>query len=66
MNIILTILNYFLIFFIYSILGWIIESLYVSIRYKKIANRGFLVGPYCPIYGYGSILIVLYLNQYKN
>ena len=66
MNIILTFLNLFLIFFIYSTLGWILESLYVSIRYKKVANRGFLIGPYCPIYGCGSILIILYLNQYKN
>ena len=59
-------LNYFYIFFIYSILGWIIESFKVSIEQKKIINRGFLIGPYCPIYGCGALIIILYLDQYKN
>ena len=57
---------YFLIFFIYSIIGWFIESIFVSIIEKKIVNRGFLIGPYCPIYGYGSLGMILYLEQYKN
>ena len=59
-------LYYFLIFFIYSVLGWLMESIYVSILQKKIVNRGFLIGPYCSIYGYGSLIIVLYLEQYKS
>lgn len=59
-------LNYFLLFFIYSVLGWIAESIYVSILQKKAVNRGFLIGPYCPIYGCGSVLMILYLTQYKN
>lgn len=59
-------LYYFLIFFIYSVLGWLMESIYVSILQKKIVNRGFLIGPYCPIYGYGSLIIILYLEQYKS
>ena len=33
---------------------------------KKIVNRGFLIGPYCPIYGYASIIMILYLNHYKD
>lgn len=53
-------------FFIYSFLGWILESSYVSIRQKKLYNRGFLIGPICPIYGYGALLIILYINQYKE
>ena len=61
-----SILYYFLIFFIYSVLGWIIESAYVSINGKKIVNRGFLIGPYCPIYGIGSLIIIFYLNQYRD
>lgn len=59
-------LNYFLLFLIYSILGWIMESTYVFIKNKKFVNRGFLLGPYCPIYGFGAIIIILYLNQYKD
>lgn len=60
------VIYYFLFFIIYSIIGWIVESLYVSINTKKIVNRGFLIGPLCPIYGYGAILIILYIEQYKE
>lgn len=60
------IIYYFLFFFIYSIIGWLVESLYVSILEKKIVNRGFLIGPYCPIYGLGALLIILYIEQYKD
>ena len=66
MNYLQIFLNYFLLFFIYSLLGWIAESIYVSIKEKKFVNRGFLIGPYCPIYGFGSILMILYLTQYKD
>lgn len=59
-------LSYFLLFLIYSILGWLMESALVSIRAKKFINRGFLIGPYCPIYGFGGLIITLYLTQYKN
>ena len=61
-----TISYYFLIFFIYSVLGWIMESTYVSIGQKKFVNRGFLIGPYCPIYGYGALIMIIYLEQYKD
>ena len=33
---------------------------------KKFINRGFLVGPYCPIYGCGAIGITLLLKRYYN
>ena len=56
----------FFIFFIYSVIGWIIESTYVAIKEKKFTNRGFLIGPYCPIYGFGSLTMILYLEQYKD
>lgn len=45
-------------FIIYCILGWIIESGNVSIREKKWVNRGFLHGPYLPIYGSGAVVIL--------
>ena len=61
-----TFLLYFYIFFIYSIIGWIIESTYVSIKEKKFVDRGFLIGPYCPIYGFGALGTILYLEQYKD
>ena len=60
------VLRLFLAFMIYSVLGWIMEITVVGIGTKKIVNRGFLIGPYCPIYGTGSILIILLLNKYKG
>lgn len=40
-------------FIIYSILGWFVESIYMSFCNHKITNRGFAKGPFCPIYGFG-------------
>lgn len=60
------ILTWFLFFFIYSILGWAIETTLVMYQTKKFVDRGFLIGPYIPIYGCGSILMILYLTQYKD
>lgn len=48
-----------LFFSAYSILGWICESVWCSIGTKKLVNRGFLNGPYCPVYGFGALLILL-------
>jgi len=57
---------YFLLFFIYSIIGWIIETIYTAITKNEIVNRGFLIGPYCPIYGVGSLIMVILLKPYHN
>ena len=51
---------YFLYFAIYSIIGWMLEVIYTLITKKKFVNRGFLIGPYCPIYGSG-LLVILFL-----
>ena len=59
--------NLFLLFFIYSFIGYIAESISVSMAEKKIVlNRGFLVGPYIPIFGYGSMAMILTLQKYKG
>ncbi len=58
--------QYIALFFIYSFAGWIMESINISIRNKKFTNRGFLVGPYCPIYGWGVVLITILLQKYHN
>lgn len=51
-------------FFIYSIIGWIWESfLCSSVELKKLVNRGFFLGPYCPIYGLGATLSYLLLRD---
>ena len=50
----------FLIFIMFSVVGWISEVLYVGIFHEhKFVNRGFLHGPLCPIYGFGGVVILL-------
>ena len=61
-----TVETYFLWLMIYSIIGWVYESTLCSITNKKLINRGFLNGPYCPIYGSGAILVILILGRIKN
>jgi len=56
----------FLLFIIYSFLGWLMEEVLVSIKEKKIVDRGFLIGPICPIYGSGALLITIILENYHN
>ena len=57
---------YFLLFLIYSFIGWLIEVIGKLIEKHKFVNRGFLIGPICPIYGHGCILMILTLNRYKD
>ncbi len=47
-----------LIFTIYSFLGWMLETIFASIREGKFINRGFLTGSVCPIYGFSAIFII--------
>lgn len=47
-------------YYIYSIAGWIMETVSVSIQKRKFVDRGFLIGPYCPIYGTGVVAIQYY------
>lgn len=58
--------KYIALFFIYSFAGWVMETVQISIRQKKFVNRGFLIGPYCPIYGCGVLLITLLLQKYAG
>ena len=57
---------YFFLFLIYSITGWLIEVIGGLIQNKKFVNRGFMIGPYCPIYGIGGVLITILLQDYVN
>ncbi len=57
---------YFLLFMIYSVAGWLLEVTCKYIDYKKFINRGFLIGPYCPIYGFGAVLITFLLYRYEE
>lgn len=63
MNYLFDILTYFI---IYSFLGWVMESIVRTICEKKLINTGFLHGPFCPIYGIGSIILFLLLRNFEN
>ncbi len=55
--------KYFLYFMIYAFLGWTMEVLVSLWNKKKFVNRGFLIGPYCPIYGWGVLTILLTVGK---
>ncbi len=58
--------NFFLWFLFYSVVGWAWETILCSVRERRFVNRGFLNGPYCPIYGWGACLDVLVLGSLKQ
>lgn len=50
----------FLIFILFSFIGWISEVIYVGVTSAhKFVNRGFLHGPLCPVYGFGGVIILM-------
>lgn len=53
-------------FFIYSFLGWLFESTYVSIKMKKLINRGFVTLPFCTIYAVGALSVYLLLRPFEG
>lgn len=53
-------------FIIYSFLGWLMETIYMSLLNGHFTNRGFLFGPICPIYGYGITILILLASKYKD
>ena len=58
---------FFLLFIIYSFIGWLYESIICSLsKYHKLINRGCLTGPYCPIYGTGAIVNIILLQNVNN
>lgn len=57
---------YIFYFFIFSFLGWLMETIYSFIMLGHFTNRGFLYGPLCPIYGWGATILILFLSKYKD
>lgn len=53
-------------FVIYSVLGWCCEVAFAAMVDGKFVNRGFLSGPYCPIYGFGVCFVLFCLNPIKH
>ncbi len=52
-------------FIVYSMLGWLVESIYMSFCNRKLTNRGFAKSPFCPIYGFGAVIGYLILRPFR-
>jgi uncharacterized membrane protein len=50
----------------YSLIGYVCEVVYCSIPAKRLVNRGFLHGPYLPIYGFGAIIVIFFFQAYEK
>ncbi len=66
MKVFSTIATWFLVFLTYAVLGWIMEVIVTGIENRKATNRGFLVGPVCPIYGFGALAMTFLLAHVDN
>ena len=58
------VLEYFIWFILFGFMGWVYESLAMTIWTGKLENRGFLFGPLIPIYGFGAIALTIVLSIY--
>ena len=59
-------LDSYMMFFIYSFIGWVIEVIYYGITEGKFINRGFLAGPLCPVYGLGFYAAIWIFEPFKD
>lgn len=55
-----------ILFSVYSILGWMIETVFCSICERRFVSRGFLFGPVCPIYAFGAFFVLLLLKPFSQ
>lgn len=54
-----SIIQWLFFFYFYCFFGWVFESTYVSLKSRKFVNRGFMRGPFLPIYGSGAIMMLV-------
>ena len=53
-------------FIVYSFIGWLWETFYCSLKDRHFVFRGFLLGPYCPVYGFGVSAVLLLVPDTGN
>ena len=59
--------KYMIYFMLYAIIGWCYEVFLEVVVYRwGFSNRGFLFGPYCPVYGFGALTFILLLSKLKS
>lgn len=57
---------YLLYFFLFAFLGWLMETAYSVVMLGHFTKRGFLYGPLCPLYGYGALILIIFLGKYRK
>ena len=58
--------QFLFIFFVYAFLGWCTEVSYAALVTGRFVNRGFLNGPWCPVYGFGVVIVLAFLEPLKS
>lgn len=58
--------NFAMLFIVYSLIGSIGETIICYFDFKKIVHRGFMIGPFCPIYGFGGLISYFISLYVKN
>ncbi|MCI8614215.1 MAG: hypothetical protein HFJ01_03795 [Lachnospiraceae bacterium] len=53
-------------FYFYCFFGWVFESTFVSVKSRRFVNRGFMRGPFLPIYGSGAIMMLLVSMPFQD
>lgn len=56
----------YIIFLVYAFLGWIYEVVWIYLISGMLENRGFLFGPFLPVYGFGMLLLVILLRKFLS
>ena len=61
-------IKYYIIFCVYALIGWLYEVLWLRfvVPPHKWVNRGVLIGPFLPIYGFGILILLLFLNKFMK
>lgn len=57
---------WFLVFMFYSVAGWVMEIIVTYVQHHKFINRGFLIGPVCPIYGTGAVILTYLMRGVES
>ena len=61
-----SIIQWLFFFYFYCFGGWCVESAYVSVRSKKLTNRGFMRGPFLPLYGSGALMMLVVSMPFQD
>ncbi|MCM1343511.1 MAG: putative ABC transporter permease [Lachnospiraceae bacterium] len=61
-----SVIQWLFFFYFYCFMGWCIESAHVSIRTRKLTNRGFMRGPFLPLYGSGAIMMLVVSMPFQD